>query len=352
MTKKLTYEEIKTYIENFNYKLLSKEYKNNRSKLLLECNNGHLCEICFSDFKRGRRCSCCYDERRGCSQRLSYEDIKKYIELFDYELLSSEYWNNQSKLSLKCPLGHEFKMTYGHFQQGQRCPHCNKCKKLTYEEVKRYIEDFKYKLLSNIYENTKEKLLIECPEKHIFEMNFHNFKQRQRCPHCKGVARHTLEEVKQYIEAFDYILLSEMYVNNKEKLFIQCPHGHKYEVNFHSFEQGARCPICNVSKGEQKIINWLNKNNIKYIYNQPYFDDLKGINGGFLRPDFILPDYKIWIEYDGEFHYKEVYKNDDYKTTQIHDEIKNEYARKNEWKLIRIPYWDYDNIENILMEEF
>ena len=30
------------------------------------------------------------------------------------------------------------------------------------------------------------------------------------------------------------------------------------------------------------------------------------------------------------------------------DNIKNNYCRENNIKLLRIPYWDYDNIENIL----
>ena len=30
---------------------------------------------------------------------------------------------------------------------------------------------------------------------------------------------------------------------------------------------------------------------------------------------------------------------------------KDEYAKKHGWKLIRIPYWEFDNIENILEKE-
>ena len=95
-------------------------------------------------------------------------------------------------------------------------------------------------------------------------------------------------------------------------------------------------------------MDWLNINNIKYIYDEPYFNNLFGVNGGLLRPDFILPNYKIWIEYDGEFHYENKMNEDCYKALLIHDEIKNKYAKENGWKLIRIPYWDFENIENIL----
>lgn len=34
--------------------------------------------------------------------------------------------------------------------------------------------------------------------------------------------------------------------------------------------------------------------------------------------------------------------------TQMHDQIKNNYCQKNQIKLIRIPYWDFNDIEDKL----
>ena len=98
-------------------------------------------------------------------------------------------------------------------------------------------------------------------------------------------------------------------------------------------------------------MNWLEENNITYIYDKPYFNDLFGIGNGLLRPDFIIEDKKVWIEYDGEFHYKNKMNEKYYETLLVHDELKNKYAKKNNWRLIRIPYWDFNNIENILDKE-
>ena len=64
--KRRNYEEVKKYIEERGYKLLSKEYKNANTKLHMECNRGHGCWITFgafrdpSDKKRGRRCKQCH----------------------------------------------------------------------------------------------------------------------------------------------------------------------------------------------------------------------------------------------------------------------------------------------------
>lgn len=40
--KKLSYEYVKKYIENRNCILISKEYKGNKDKLKIKCENGHI----------------------------------------------------------------------------------------------------------------------------------------------------------------------------------------------------------------------------------------------------------------------------------------------------------------------
>ena len=74
------------------------------------------------------------------------------------------------------------------------------------------------------------------------------------------------------------------------------------------------------------------------------------------RYDFYLPGYNLVIEYDGEQHYMPVNfgENDivrmeaKLKITQEHDKIKNEYCEKHNINLLRIPYWEKQNIESII----
>jgi hypothetical protein len=57
------------------------------------------------------------------------------------------------------------------------------------------------------------------------------------------------------------------------------------------------------------------------------------------------------IEYDGEGHYKPFkYKNalDKFKKAKMNDSIKEEFCKNNSIKLIRIPYYNFDKIEDIL----
>lgn len=121
--------------------------------------------------------------------------------------------------------------------------------------------------------------------------------------------------------------------------------------------QGHGCPKCSISKGEKKVAQYLDSLNIEYIFNRCYFNDLVGLNGGLMRPDFIIPSLKIWIEYDGIQHFEaksfntkmsEQQVQEEYNRTVQNDQIKNQYAKANNWILVRIPYWDYDNIEQIL----
>lgn len=63
--------------------------------------------------------------------------------------------------------------------------------------------------------------------------------------------------------------------------------------------------------------------------------------------DFYLPDYNLIIEFDGQIHYWEVgYGNHD--ITVAHDKIKNEYCKSHNIDIIRIPYWDGNDIEKII----
>lgn len=55
------------------------------------------------------------------------------------------------------------------------------------------------------------------------------------------------------------------------------------------------------------------------------------------------------IEYDGIGHYNEdTFGKESYTNTIKHDRMKNSYCQQNNIQLLRIPYWDFDNIENIL----
>ena len=228
--------------------------------------------------------------------------------------------------------------------------------KITYDYVKEYVESFGYILISKEYINSRTKLDMICDKGHKCSINWDNFKYGKRCKECNKLNQrkrfqHNYEDVKAYVESLGFSLLSKNYSNRGELLNIKCSEGHEFSMTYKAFKRGGRCVVCSQSKGEREVMRYLRKMNIDYIYNSKYFDDLSSLKGKPLRPDFILPEYKIWIEYDGEFHYNKIYENDNYEIQKINDKIKDKYAKENNWRLIRIPYWEFDNIEKILTKE-
>lgn len=140
--------------------------------------------------------------------------------------------------------------------------------------------------------------------------------------------------------------MSDNYINASSKLITRCENGHIHEVSWNKFQSGHRCVVCQESKGEKKIRNYLELNNVNFT---PQYRFEKCKDKYTLPFDFYLIDYNIVIEYDGEGHYKDIYGN--LTDRQNKDNIKTNYCKENNIKLIRIPYWEFENIEKILNEK-
>lgn len=288
------------------------------------------------------------------NKKLTTEEVRKFIESKGYKLLS-EYENSSIKILVSCPNEeHEpYYVKWGNFLSGKRCPKCKSEKlskhfKLTTEEVKKNIESKGLKWVDGEYKNCRSRLIIECSQGHQYETRYNNIYNGNKCPYCNGNARLSYEFIQKEMNKYGYKLLSKDYKNAKTPLLVECPQGHQYWVNWNKFQQKRRCPKCNSSTPEQIISKWLDNNEIIYE-REKIFKDCK--DKRYLPFDFYLPDYSCCIEYDGEQHYKEVsFKGNKTKLEYIqkHDLIKTKFCVDNNIKLIRIPYWEFNNIENIL----
>lgn len=122
--------------------------------------------------------------------------------------------------------------------------------------------------------------------------------------------------------------------------------GNKWWVQPTNLLSYQSCVFCSPrSRGEDKISEILNKNGINYE-REKRFEGCKGKKK--LPFDFYLNDFNILIEYDGIQHFKASFNEKEFKNIKINDKIKNKFCEDNNIKLIRIPYWDFDNIETIL----
>ena len=314
---------------------------------------------------RGSCCIECKKEKLSSKNRLDFNIVKERIEVDGYKLISKEYINKNKKLKIQCPKCNViFDMSYNNFyNHKQRCPKCSKIdvnlkQRLTYDYVKHEIEKTnEYILLSKVYNSCWDKLDIKCIKHNlVFKKDYHSFQQGKKCPKCGSENRTEkqkldYEYIKNFISSQGDTLLDEEYINNRTELKIQCSNGHIFYSTFYAYTQGKRCAICRekiTSNGELKIENALAKYNIKYIP-QYKFKDCKFKK--VLPFDFYLPSLNICIEYDGIQHYQirehfGGYEN--FIDTKIRDTIKNIYCEENNIKLIRIPYWEFDNIEEII----
>lgn len=286
----------------------------------------------------------------GGKKKLTLEYVKEYIHNEGYELLSSEYINAKSSLQIKCNKGHVYISNWNRFQYGTRCPYCVG-KYRTIKEAKEYFSMYGYIITDNDYISSRAKMNVLCPNGHKIQISYNNFTNGKRCLKC-DIEKKTFsyEYVKSYIKNFNYTLLDKEYKNSNTKLNMICNAGHVYSATFDGFKRGKRCPYCKTSNGENKIANILKELKITYI-RQYSFNECKNINR--LSFDFYLPKYNLCIEYDGQQHFKPVDfsgKNrkrsiDEFTNTLIRDAIKNQYCEDNNINLLRIPFWDFDNIE-------
>ncbi|MCH4169483.1 MAG: hypothetical protein LKF42_09520 [Streptococcaceae bacterium] len=294
-------------------------------------------------------------------------------------LLSSEYLNVDTKLLFLCPCGNEFFTTFYKFKNRNK-RQCNNCGRknisknssLTLATVKQFIEiDSKSgcKLLSTEYKDAHQKLLIKCKCGNQFFTKFNHFKSsnQRQCKSCGFIIlankrKLDIDYVKHTLNLKNCKLISD-YKNSNTKIEIECSCGNHFETLFSLFRDYDvnTCRSCREknksrSKGENKIENWLIANNILYK-TEFTFKDLKIKKK--LRFDFaILNDdlsLKLLIEFDGKQHFgRGCFSSDinkmekNYKQTIYSDKLKNEYCLKNGIQLLRIPFFEYKNIENIL----
>lgn len=316
MSKKYTIEEAKEKFAELGLILLEKEYLGNKTKMRAKCSKhpDKILWLKMNDISSGHGCKYCGIEKRVNKRRSNFNTIKSVFDKIGYKLLSveSDYINQSTKLAYICP-NHPNEIQYITYASIKNGHGCNKC--ASENNAKRQRKDFEF--------------------------------------------------IQSYFNEAGYQLLStsEEYINSSSLLRYICPKHPEYvqQVSWSNFYGGqSRCKYCSSqnSKGEAKIANWLNSNNISFV-RQKRFDDLRNPKTNYmLSYDFWLPNNNLLIEYQGGYHNGMVHKRNPAKQTandlneqQKRDELKRNYAKEHNYQLLEIWYWDYDNVESILEKE-
>lgn len=131
----------------------------------------------------------------------------------------------------------------------------------------------------------------------------------------------------------------------------ECECGSEKNIGYNNVVWGGThsCGCVGISYGEVLVKEVLDKHEI--TYEEEYkFDDLK--DKGFLRYDFALLDEKDevieLIEFDGRQHFIDGSFSEPLETIQHRDTLKNEYCKKNNIPLTRIPYTKIGDVTDIV----
>lgn len=169
--------------------------------------------------------------------KLTYDNVRKIIQDEGYQLVSEEYISNGKKIDLLCPQNHSWSTTLNNFtNQKSRCPECSDKAIYNMENVRADFIKNNYSLISKEYVRAAEKMESICPNGHTWWVSAYTFiKLKGRCPLCKGIKRYTIGEIRVLLEKEGYFLLSEHYKNAHQKLEVLCPNKHRATITMNGF---------------------------------------------------------------------------------------------------------------------
>lgn len=339
MTRKKTPEEYYDECKEKGYDLPIENYRGSKIKIKHKCSKGHIYYQIPNDHLKGIGCKECGIISRSSKQKKTAREYIKECKERGVDLPIEDYINNHTRIKHKCSKGHIYYQIPKSHLKGFGCSKCSNKYSYTPREYFNICKREELDLPIEDYINNSTRIKHKCKYGHIYEQTPSSNLKGIGCPICSGLKKKTPEEYYSECKSKGYDLPIEDYRGNKVRIKHVCKKGHIYEQRPNNHLQGASCPICNESHGEKFIMNYLNKNNIKYE-SQKKFNSLKDKQP--LSYDFYLPGYNILIEYQGIQHFESVSFNGkdytDLDKQQHHDRLKQRFAKENGYRLLRPTY--------------
>jgi len=263
---------------------------------------------------------------------------------------------------VRCPYGHDWKVTFQKYKNGRRCSSCKKEDKngkgktnWSINLINEELEKENYILISDSYKDSKSKIKVKCSAGHEIEIYWSHFLKGVRCRKCwlqksSVQQRFSIKEVDSFLESIGYKRIGE-YVNSHKKMTVVCNNGHRTEMLLSNLRSGIRCKYCHFSLGEKEVIDHLESLGVTYDREVHY----KNNSGESMFFDFVIYDINgnvlFIIEYDGIHHFeeRELFKNTlDYVLER--DDRKDAFCKENGISILRIPYTEFSRVGDLINE--
>ena len=187
--------------------------------------------------------------------------VAKYTEAGFSILGEPQKLRPHDPLQAKCKNGHELKLRWNGFKQGDGCKLCTQERKRQ-EHLVQIINSFRsegYELINGKYEDNYSKLELKCPSGHIWSTKWANWRQGNRCGICNGHNKQEFSEIKESIESeIGYKVASKSSDDIKatSKIKVICPNGHQFTTTYrHWKNRGQRCRKCHIDNNVKWDLN-------------------------------------------------------------------------------------------------
>ena len=376
------------------YEYYIDEYINNKQKIKIKCDIGHLFEMSVSQHLKGYKCPYCSGYKKTKEEILDELKIK-HNNYYTYD--NFNYEKLEDKIKIYCPEHGHFNQSIKLHRNGSKCPKCVNRYSPNNDIFIEHLKSIDDKMIyTNVnYINNKTQVKIICPEHglilkipqnikkwvcdkcYITKKNFDEFKfksiekygdiyhydgyinNKQKIKiinkntgfiyyqspnlHLKCDYFYNKSNIDKFINNannrhnYKYDYNESIYINNKQNIKINCKEHGYFEQTPSNHLQGAGCPKCNrFNQKEESLYDFIKSN-----YNGNIQKSNRSILNG-KELDIYLPELKMAFEFNGLYWHSELYKDKNYHIN------KTKKCLEKNIQLIHIWEDDWDNKRDIV----
>lgn len=262
--KRYTFEEVKEIFINNGYVPLFNNYKTNKEKLLCQSiTDRYKGFICLNSLLCGQKIAWFHN-----SNPYTIENIKRFIanNYIDCELISDKWISSTENLRFLCKLcKKEFAMPWQSFQKGKTkcCFNCSNIKnaakrRISYESVLDEFYKRGYIVLSDKYLDNKQRLIVKDIYGYKGLLSYHQLMGGNGFDKFHPKNPYTIDNIKHYISINN--LSAEycygIYKNNESTLTFKCDCGEYFSTSWASFTNlnKTKCSACSKSMSKLELL--------------------------------------------------------------------------------------------------